>query len=293
MNAIRVADLPAILGVTPPYLRALARSAPELYEPRTYRDGNSEPRELLVPSAALKEVQRRIHERILRSLPVHPCVHSARGRSIISNAEQHVGHPYLSRFDIRHAFPSVGPHRVRAALERAGFARDVANLLMCLTTVEHELPQGAPTSPALLNAVLVDFDRKIVAVARGSGLSYSRYVDDLYLSGGARTVNLARTVEKIARAHQLTLHPGKRFDWGPRERHSVTNIVVNTTPSPLPEYTESVERTIARHRCGAEVLNAKQIEQLLGKIAFVTSVNADIGERLAGLLVADDAAITT
>ncbi len=49
---------------------------------------------------------------------------------------------------------------------------------------------------------------------------------------------------------------------------------------------ELVERTIARHRRGAEVLNAKQIEQLLGKIAFVKSVNADMGARLTGLLAA-------
>lgn len=289
MHGIRVADLPSILGVSASYLARLARSASELYELRTYRDGDHGPRQLRVPSAALKEVQSRIHERLLRSIPVHDCVHSARGRSILTNARQHVGHPHLSRFDIRRAFPSVGPHRVRAALERAGFDHDFAKLLSRLTTVDHELPQGAPTSPALLNAVLVDFDGKIAAVACGAGLTYSRYVDDLYLSGGARTASLARTVERIAQAHHLTLHPAKRFDWGPQDRHCVTNIVVNTTPSPLPEYLESVQTTIARHQSGAAVLTDKQIEQLLGKIAFVKSVNVDMGTRLTGLLAADAA----
>ncbi len=291
LSQIRAVDLPQILGVSPAYLKALARSAPDLYERRTYRDGG-EPRELTVPADALKVVQTNIHERLLRTLPVQACVHSARGRSILSNAQRHVGHSHLSVFDLRHCFPNVGPHRVRAALERAGFDRDVAALVTRLTTVEHLLPQGAPTSPALLNAVLVDFDGKLAAVARGTGLTYTRYVDDLFLSGGARTENLARVVEKVIRRHRLQVHPKKRFDWGPDEPHAVTHIIVNTTPSALPEYIESVEALIARHRAGTAILPPKHLETIRGKIGFVTWVNAEQGARLERLLAAD-AAIPT
>jgi len=242
---------------------------------------------LTVPADALKDVQTLIHERLLRAIPVRECVHSARGRSILTNAQRHVKHSHLSVFDIRHCFPSVGPHRVRAALERAGFDSGVAALVARLTTVEHQLPQGAPTSPALLNAVLVDFDGKLDSMARGAGLTYTRYVDDLFLSGGARTGNLAQVVEKVVRRHRLELHPKKRFDWGPDERHTVTNIIINTTPSALPEYLESVGVFIADHGSGKAILTAADLERIKGKIGFVTWVNAEQGAQLARLLAAE------
>jgi len=140
--------------------------------------------------------------------------------------------------------------------------------------------------------VLVDFDGKLAAVARGTGLTYTRYVDDLFLSGGARTENLARVVEKVIRRHRLQVHPKKRFDWGPDEPHAVTHIIVNTTPSALPEYIESVEALIARHRAGTAILPPKHLETIRGKIGFVTWVNAEQGARLERLLAAD-AAIPT
>jgi hypothetical protein len=261
----------------------LARSAPGLYERHVFYDG-SEARQLNVPSDALKEVQSAIYERILRQLPVNPCVHSAPGRSILSNARRHVGHQYLSTFDIRHCFPAIGPRRVRAALERAGFNSAVAKLLTRLTTVGHQLPQGAPTSPALLNAVLVDLDGKIASVARAAGLSYSRYVDDLFLSGGARTPSLAQVVERIIRNHQLELHPKKRFDWGPTERHTVTAIMVNTTPSALPEYVESLIVLIEQHRCSSMILTPTNVASIRGKIGFVDWVNPTQGAELERML---------
>lgn len=274
-----------------PYLRTLARSAPDLYERRTYHDGEDR-RELTVPSEALKEIQTRIYEELLRPIAVNEAVHSAPGQSILTNARRHAGHSHLSTFDIRHCFPSVRPDRVRAGLERLGFEPGVAKLITRLTTVGHQLPQGAPTSPALLNAVLVDFDGKLASMARGRGLTYTRYVDDLCLSGGARTVNLARVVEGVVRRHGFQLHPKKRFDWGPGERHVVTKIMVNTTPSALPEYRESLEAILRDHRSGVAPLTVEDLESVRGKIGFVTSVNPAQGAQLAALLT-EDAAIPT
>ena len=147
MDRIRLADLPEILSVSALYLRKLARSAPDLYERRSYQDGEDR-RDLTVPSEALKEIQTRIYAQLLRPIAVNEAVHSALGRSILTNARRHAGHSHLSTFDLRHCFPSVRPDRVRAGLERLGFDPGVAKLVTRLTTVGHQLPQGAPTSPA-------------------------------------------------------------------------------------------------------------------------------------------------
>jgi len=288
VDRVLAADVPEILGVSAPYLRQLARAAPDLYERRAYHDGEDR-RELTVPSDALKEIQTRIYAQLLRPIGVNEAVHSAPGRSILTNARRHAGHSHLSTFDIRNCFPSVRPDRVRAGLERLGFNPGVAKLVTRLTTIGHQLPQGAPTSPALLSAVLVDFDGKLASMARRRGLTYTRYVDDLCLSGGARTENLARVVEDVFRRHRFRLHPRKRFDWGPDERHVVTKIMVNTTPSALPEYRESLEAILRNHRSGKTVLTVEDLESVRGKIGFVTSVNAEDGARLERLLAADAA----
>jgi len=130
---------------------------------------------------------------LLRDIPVASCVHSTKGRSILTNARAHVRHPCVSVIDIRNCFPSIGPQRVFRALERVGFRKAVARLLARVLTCDHQLPQGAPASSTLVNLVLGDFDRKVGKLARQRGLTFTRYVDDIALSGGMRTWAVSRT----------------------------------------------------------------------------------------------------
>lgn len=271
-----LSDVARLVGRSVRDLQSLARTAPRRYQQRVREDG----RPLNVPDDELKAVQRAIHQHVLRRLPVNPCVHSAPGRSILTNARLHARHPYLSTFDVEQCFPSVSPYRVAAGLTRAGFATNASWLITRLATVSNQLPQGAPTSPPLLNVVLVDLDGKLASVARGAGLTFTRYVDDLYLSGGERTVALARVVERVLRDHQLRIKPSKRFDWGPHERHSVTKIVVNTKPNPLPEYLASLSRILEDHQSGARPLDAEEMASVRGKVAYVRWLNPDVGRRL-------------
>jgi RNA-directed DNA polymerase len=48
------------------------------------------------------------------------------------------------------------------------------------------LPQGAPTSGAIANALTVDLDRRLSALATEAQLTYTRYADDIFFSSGAK-----------------------------------------------------------------------------------------------------------
>lgn len=59
------------------------------------------------------------------------------------------------------------------------------DLIVKMTTVGGSIPVGFPTSPQLSNSFLLDFDRNLNAFCRDNGLVYTRYVDDLIISGNS------------------------------------------------------------------------------------------------------------
>jgi len=161
------------------------------------------------PSDPLKKILRGVLAHVLGCIPVHRCVHGARARtSILTNARTHAGFGqafYL--LDLKNAFPSVTRERVYGCVrpkliallpDMAGVTEQEASLLasviLDLVQVEKGLPQGFPTSPALLNIVLVPLDREIVKVLRAhdpSGMlhRYTRYVDDLTISTSLSSID--------------------------------------------------------------------------------------------------------
>jgi RNA-directed DNA polymerase len=60
------------------------------------------------------------------------------------------------------------------------------------TGVIGHLPQGAPTSPMLANLVCAALDTEIQKIASREGLVYTRYADDMTLSGHIANRDSAR-----------------------------------------------------------------------------------------------------
>ena len=100
-------------------------------------------------------------------------------RSVKTNAKHHVRRPLLSTMDIKDCFPSITMHKVRGVFEELGFSGEALAVITKLTTWEFQLPQGAPTSPAIANLALAKIDRRQIGLAKQHGLTYTRYVDDI------------------------------------------------------------------------------------------------------------------
>jgi RNA-directed DNA polymerase len=175
------------LGVPLKRLEAIGDHIGEHYSHVALQDKKrSKVRHLWVPDAELMEVQRRIKSLVLDEFEVTEAVHgSVRGRSPASNASQHLGQSCVVTLDVRDFFTSVRHYIVyRMVRHELGMGRDVARLLTRLTTFRSYLPQGAPTSPSVANLVLAGpFDEPLSVEARKLGVTFTRFVDDIALSG--------------------------------------------------------------------------------------------------------------
>lgn len=167
-------------------------------------------RQLSVPKPTLRAIQRVILDEALVYCGASQSAHAyVRDRSIITNAQVHVGARSFIKIDIKDFFPSVGVDRVERVFLALGYGTEVARLLTRLCTFEGGLPQGAPTSPALSNAVLTELDASLQTFADTHGLKYTRYADDLILSGKAISLDLYPLATDLVELHGFRVNPLK------------------------------------------------------------------------------------
>ena len=248
-------------------------------------------RPIAAPPSWLKALQRAILEKILDPLAVHEASHGfVRGRSIISNAKLHVGSPLVANCDIANCFPSIRWQLVLGALKRDlahQLDASAVSLLIDLCTFEGGLPIGAPTSPSLLNRVLYQTDVWLTQAAEERGARYSRYADDLTFSGDDKVPELLAIARKVVSRIGLKLDNKKTQIYRNGRRQIVTGLVVNEHPS-VPRYirrrVRAAVHAVENGRSPTWHGGEESLSALVGRTAFVKSVNTEEGGRLLARL---------
>jgi hypothetical protein len=247
-------------------------------------------------------------------LPVDPAAHGfATGRSILTNAQAHIGRAVLINLDLADFFPSIHLVRVRSVFVRLGYSGAVATLLALLCTecprreVRYDgktyfvatgargLPQGACTSPALANQVAGRLDRRLAGLARKLNLAYTRYADDLTFSSAEpitqRIGYLMARVRHIARDEGFTVNENKSRVLKRNTAQIVTGLVVNDKPTLRRREIRRLRAIL--HRAAKEGLDRQNraghphfVAQLRGKIALLHMVRPELAAKLNGQLLA-------
>ena len=269
---------------------------------------------LEVPAPYLRAVQRRLLAQLLNGLPPHGAAFGyAPGRSVVQHAALHAGQGRVLRFDLSDFFSTVSAARIHALFKTLGYSTAVARSLTALCTTatpepwlraetrlgwqqkqhlrDAHLAQGAPTSPALANLCAFGLDARLTGLAESFGARYSRYADDLVISGPASlpTRAISAWVAAIAADEGLVINPRKTRNLGVAQRQSVCGIVVNQRPN-LPR--DEFDRLKAiLHRCvidGPAGQNrdghADWRAHLQGRVAWAAQLNASKAEKLRKLL---------
>ena len=283
----KVKDLPDLakkLGVSARTLDAVLKRAPVMYREIQIKKKDGTLRTLRAPADSLKTVQRAVLDQILIAVPLPKCAYGfGRGKSIVDNARLHLRGSYLINVDIKDFFPSVHFTRVQKIFAVLGAKKDIVQALTRLTTFEHSLPQGAPTSPYLATLALNSLDRRLTQLCASNRLTYSRYFDDITISGGERAHKVLEGVEQIIDAEGYKMHrgPNKLRLSGPNDDKLVTGIIIKNAELEAPKVKEVLEYLHLLQREGLVALKddnpLKEQMSLRGKINFIQQIDPKIG----------------
>ena len=243
-------------------------------------------REISAPYPTLLKVQRWIYDNLLLPNSIFPNAVTGflPGKSILDNACPHLGKALILKMDVKDFFPSVTINRVVAVFRHLGYHNRLSYALAALCCCNGVLPQGAPTSPILSNIIAKRLDKRISGFAEDVGLVYTRYADDITLSGENIQLSHIRFVEKIIRDEGFTPNPTKTQLLGPNVKKVITGVSISSGKATIPR---NMKRRMAQeayyiekygmkgHMRHEQIRDALYPIRLQGKFAYWKSVEPD------------------
>ncbi|WP_255350290.1 MULTISPECIES: retron St85 family RNA-directed DNA polymerase [unclassified Methanosarcina] len=243
-------------------------------------------REINAPSKKMKNIQRWILNNILYKLNAGNLAHGfIPDRSILTNASIHVGQDLVLGIDIKDYFPSISFRSVYYIFKSAGYTKKIAWSLSDLCTYHWKLPQGAPTSPMLANLSTVDLDYEIDNYCTRRNFRYSRYADDITISGSYKLPMHKQKIIEIIERNGFVINEEKTRVLSRGSQQKVTGLVVNDKVS-IGRRKKKILRAIVHNiqKNGAETENREKDpffkEKICGELAFAKMVDPDFANPL-------------
>jgi RNA-directed DNA polymerase len=280
----RATELAHHLGASVAELRKVLQSPGPYYEELLLSDPSKpdKKRTVLSVKAPLRKWQGRFYRDVLlEHLERSEFSHGSRpGHSIKTNAEKHVASRYVYKADVSDFYPSIHNDKVyRLFAEQFGCSPDVADLCSRLCTYKHHLALGLSTSPIIADQLMRNVDARIGAACRKLGWVYTRYVDDIIISGpnNLEDSGIKKTVARILREHGFKAKKSKDRA-GSQGEITITGVrVVEGHLDVAKEYAQELERQLAD---ALSLTHDREFDgpyythgQLAGRVRFVCWIN--------------------
>jgi RNA-directed DNA polymerase len=285
--------LSADTGLAESDLIRIIESAPRRYKTFFIPKRSGGLREIAQPARELKLLQRVLMQRVINFLPVHPAARAYRsGLSIRDNALPHAGDKPILKMDFVDFFPSI------RSLDWERYCHDNKILSNEDLTISSsilfrrlkgervfKLSIGAPSSPALSNVLMYEFDKRVWAESEKRKINYTRYADDLTFSG-QRAGMLRDMIGEVGRITRRIEYPSLRVNVDKTtfitssRRRTVTGVIL-TNDGKL-SLGRDRKRLISSkiHYASLGKLDAEQTQELAGQLAFANVVEPDFIARL-------------
>lgn len=296
-RVVTVEQLAALVKTPVNKLERLVLDAPTLYTSFEVPKPNGKTRTIQPPARPLRDLQRMLLD-VLQECIRYPrwMMGGVPKRSIFDHAQPHVGRKMVATFDVKAFYPSTKPAMVRPVLERLGLGDAAADAVLRLVTKDDELPQGGPTSGFLANLALEPADRTIDWLCRKHGLNFTRYVDDMALSGDTELTKFHGTIIEAVNKCGYEVAPEKIRYMGRNVTQLVTKLRVNDKMRPTRAFIAEVKADIWEClNAGAAAVAAERGVQLYhlknsltGKVSHIRRADREAGEKLRGMLCGVD-----
>jgi len=163
----------------------------------------------------------------------HPSAYGyVRHRNTKDNAEKHCGASRILHADITNYFPSISILRIKDVFIRFGLQVEVAEILAEFVTLQDKLPLGLHPSPMLANLVCLDLDDKIRKLASKYQCEYTRYADDISISGDL--VPSRDEIASLLETEGFVMSKRKFRITKPGQAHYVTGLSVTDQKPRIP-----------------------------------------------------------
>lgn len=190
------------------------------------------------PSRELKAIQRWIVRALISRFPLHEAATAYRkGSGIRENAERHRQTKFTNRYDFANFFPSFSQKRVMQyvaeqtkslGIELSPRDLEFVGNIVCR---KGRLTIGAPSSPAITNAMMFEFDRRMHEECIARDLVFTRYADDMFVSSfePGKLEDIQKVIVKNKRGipHlRVKLNDQKTAYLSKKYRRTITGVVI-------------------------------------------------------------------
>lgn len=218
----------ALVGYTPRYVKGAAYCSEKHYRRFSIEKRSGGLREIAEPLPSLKDIQRWVYENVLLRISISSMAKAFVPKMTLrDSARFHKGQNFVLRVDIKDFFPSISRSRVFGIFRQLGYSSEVSGILARLCCYRDALPQGGVCSPYLSNVVLRGVDKRVSGFCRENGLRYTRYADDLTVSGAKFSPAFVRFIYRVIREEGFEVNEKKTVVMRSGSRQSVVGVVVN------------------------------------------------------------------
>lgn len=277
--------LSQLVGVNIDELTSMIFGTESFYREFRIRKRSGGSRKISAPYPSLLRVQRWIKEEILEKFDLSICAtgYTKQG-GIIENAKRHCNRDVLVKLDIVDFFPAIELDRVVHLFVQMGYPRNVSFFLARLCTLKGSLPQGAATSPAISNLICRKMDDFFYEYCRTNRLRYTRYSDDICISGKVVSKSNIRRAFEIIEGYGFRVNQQKFRILYKGSRKIVTGLDITHGRIRVPRsfrrdlsqdiyfvWTAGLEMHLARER----IFDPNYIDALRGRLNFWKQIEPD------------------
>ncbi|MEK5277364.1 MULTISPECIES: retron St85 family RNA-directed DNA polymerase [Paenibacillus] len=237
--------LSLLMGIESNILGYYIISSNKFYKEHQIAKSNGSLRTISTPSYNMKTIQRWILDNILSSFAIHSNAYGfVKGRNIKDNAIIHTKKKLVLNIDIKNFFPSIKFERVFYMFYHNGYTKEISYSLAALTTFNGALPQGAPSSPSIANIICQRMDKRLLALAVKMNADYSRYADDITISGDENIRKYIETIKSIIINEGFDINYRKLRLQTNKNMQEVTGLIVNEDVKVKRKYKKRLEQHI-------------------------------------------------